>query len=183
MGVESSRQRGDCLASARSAVCVLEPRNGISGVIRFHQCSIEHPVCVEFDLRGPPRQTHAIHIHEYGDIRKGCESLGAHYNPYSTLHGSGIVPRTSRHAGDLINNVRFDQNGVFILRYTDTLLCLYRGGGIYGRSVVIHADPDDLGRGGNPESLVTGNAGKRIQCGVIALCKSEHFKNDRFIND
>jgi len=33
--------------------------------------------------------------------------------------------------------------------------------------VVIHADADDLGRGGHPLSATTGNAGARIACGEI----------------
>ena len=54
---------------------------------------------------------------------------------------------------------------------------------IIGRSVVIHQGEDDLGRGGldennkvidkkkHQDSLKTGNAGKRIACGVIGYSK------------
>ena len=38
-----------------------------------------------------------------------------------------------------------------------------------GRAIVIHGGEDDLGRGDNPESLVTGNAGPRVACGVITV--------------
>tara|TARA_R100001163_G_C5067878_1_gene207354 strand:- start:4638 stop:4781 length:144 start_codon:yes stop_codon:yes gene_type:complete len=40
-----------------------------------------------------------------------------------------------------------------------------------GRSIVIHKLPDDMGRGGTPESLKTGSAGARIACGVIGYSK------------
>ena len=55
---------------------------------------------------------------------------------------------------------------------------------ITGRMIIVHADRDDLGHGGDAESLKTGNAGKRVGCGVIGLSenpnqemKSEDFKD------
>jgi Cu/Zn superoxide dismutase len=40
---------------------------------------------------------------------------------------------------------------------------------VIGRMVVVHADKDDLGRGGDVESTKTGNAGERVACAVIGI--------------
>ena len=47
---------------------------------------------------------------------------------------------------------------------------------IVGRMIIVHADRDDLGKGGNAESLKTGNAGKRVGCGVIGLAENTNGK-------
>lgn len=41
--------------------------------------------------------------------------------------------------------------------------------------MVVHADEDDLGRGNNEESKITGNSGPRVACGIIGL--TNEFKN------
>lgn len=43
---------------------------------------------------------------------------------------------------------------------------------LLGRSFVVHADEDDLGKGGFPDSKVTGHSGARIACALIgrAMC-------------
>ena len=46
---------------------------------------------------------------------------------------------------------------------------------IIGRSVVIHSGEDDLGRGGDEESLKIGNAGSRIGCAVIGYKTAYYF--------
>lgn len=38
---------------------------------------------------------------------------------------------------------------------------------LFGRSMIVHADPDDYGKGGQEDSLKTGHAGRRIGCAII----------------
>ena len=62
-------------------------------------------------------------------------------------------------------------NGVVNVKYVDPFLKLSGKNHVYGRSVVIHSGEDDLGLGGNKESLITGNAGGRVACAIIVRCK------------
>lgn len=124
---------------------------------------------VEYYFEGlPPLTEHGFHVHQYGDQRKGCESAGPHFNPYNTNHGAQTDKKNYRHIGDL-GNVTADENGIASGTILDPLIALSGKNNIIGRSLVIHEDIDDLGRGGNAESLKTGNAGKRLCCGIIGL--------------
>jgi len=148
----------------------------IHGAVTFHQCIIPRDpkgckVCIR--LSGmKPGATHAIHIHEYGDEREGCLSLGGHWNPEGTTHGSFCLGMVS-HAGDMVNNITADSHGKVEICYTDQRITLQGdiSESIIGRSVVIHDGIDDLGLGENEESLKTGNAGHRLACAIIGHSK------------
>ena len=73
-----------------------------------------------------------------------------------------------RHVGDY-GNIESDNNGVILTTFSDKVSKLYGPHGIIGRTIVLHLNQDDLGLGGNDESLKTGNAGSRIACGVIGI--------------
>ena len=75
--------------------------------------------------------------------------------------------------GDL-GNLQTDKDGCATYRFEDSVIKL-RGtkANILGRGLIIHADTDDCGMGGDEESLKTGNAGKRIACAVIGYAKME----------
>ena len=157
-----------------NAICVLD-KGKIKGQVLFHQCYNEDSTIVDFKFSGlKPHAVHAIHIHETGDLRRGCASLGPHWNPHNTTHGSLLVPGKPRHGGDLINNLKADENGEFRFRYRDPLVRL-RGNAsdtVLGRSVVVHEGVDDLGLGGDAESLKTGNAGSRMLCAIIGYAEN-----------
>lgn len=89
-------------------------------------------------------QEHAMHIHEYGDLRQGCTSLGGHYNPGKKKHGDGTTSKS--HAGDLINNIQSDNHGNVQISFVNKNIPSIKA--ILGRSIVIHVVTDDLGKQG-----------------------------------
>ena len=113
-----------------------------------------------------PGQKHGFHIHTYGNLIKGCATAGPHYNPHGKTHGG---PHSeTRHVGDL-GNVQADSVGNGRYEHRDHQVMLFGAFSVIGRSCVLHKKEDDLGLGGDEESLKTGNAGARIACGVIGL--------------
>jgi hypothetical protein len=83
-----------------------------------------------------------------------------------------------RHVGDL-GNVIAGADGVAKVNLTDNMISLQGVTNIVGRTIVIHADEDDLGKGGHELSVTTGNAGGRVACGVIGT--AIRFIQDCFV--
>lgn len=130
--------------------------------------SASSPVQVTGEITGLTKGLHGFHVHEFGDNTNGCISAGPHFNPAGKDHGG---PNDEvRHAGDL-GNVEAGADGVAKINITDSQISLSGERNIIGRTVVVHADPDDLGKGGHELSKTTGNAGARTGCGVIGLAK------------
>ncbi|KHJ97910.1 copper/zinc superoxide dismutase [Oesophagostomum dentatum] len=110
---------------------------------------------------------HGFHIHQFGDLTDGCASTGPHFNPGNRHHGG--LTDDLRHAGDL-GNIVADEAGIAVFTIRNTRVKILGQRSVIGRSFVVHADPDDLGKGEGHqrhESLMTGNAGGRVACGVI----------------
>ncbi|CAI9115540.1 OLC1v1016461C1 [Oldenlandia corymbosa var. corymbosa] len=147
------------------AVAVLTGDVGVGGVIHFHQEG-DGPTCVTGTISGLSPGDHGFHVHELGDTTNGCNSTGPHFNPFNKEHGA--PSDAERHAGDL-GNVVAGGDGNAKISITDNQLKLCGPHSIIGRAIVVHADPDDLGRGGHELSKATGNAGARVACGVIGL--------------
>jgi len=139
----------------------------IRGTVRFTEQ--RGNVLIDIDLKGLKKGLHGFHIHECGDMSDKCESMCAHFNPFGQTHGG---PHDKvRHVGDL-GNLIVDDRGCSKYSFTDNIIRL-RGirTNIIGRGLIIHADEDDLGKGGQKDSLTTGHAGKRIACAVIGYAK------------
>ena len=59
-------------------------------------------------------------------------------------------------------NVISNNDGFIITKFSDSVSKLYGAHSILDKTIVLHQLVDDLGLGGNEESLKTGNAGNLI---------------------
>lgn len=105
---------------------------------------------------------HGFHIHETGDCKaKDAASAGGHFQVAGQSHGDKEV--AGSHTGDL-GNIEVGKDGSTEINVFVKDVTLGAGEhSIANRSLVIHADSDDL------KSQPAGNSGKRIACGVIEL--------------
>ena len=149
--------------SQATAVCQLIHSDNVKGNVVMMQKS-GTPTLISYNISGLKPGEHGFHIHEFGDLSKGCESAGGHYNPDNVDHGD----LQKGHVGDL-GNINADDNGLAKGMIIATRVDLLGERSVVGRSIVVHSDKDDLGKGGDEESLKTGNAGDRLACGVIVL--------------
>ena len=107
---------------------------------------------------------HGFHIHEAGDLSDNCAGAGGHFNPFGNNHGApGVV---DRHVGDL-GNIAVDEDMNTFVRIEDHLVKLSGETSVLNRAIVIHEGVDDLGLGGEEDSMTTGHAGPRAACCVI----------------
>lgn len=100
-----------------------------------------------------PIGPHGFHLHENGTCEIGdpndpFTAAGGHWNPNSQPHGN--------HAGDF--PTLFSNNGVAMMCFFTNK---FKVQDAIGKAVIIHQSPDDN------KSQPSGNAGKRLACGVI----------------
>lgn len=95
-----------------------------------------------------------FHIHENGDCSQNAEhefyQTGNHYNPDSAPHPN--------HRGDLPPILSCDGYA-----WQSFLIDTFSVTEIIGKSVVVHASPDDF------TTQPSGNSGTKIGCGIIEL--------------
>ena len=151
------------------AVAVLAPNdNGVEGVVHF--VSTRKGLKINYDITGLSDGEHGFHIHEYGDLTEGCERACSHFNPYGKTHGG--LTGEDRHEGDLGNITSKGNRAKGSILAKNLTLDPSHICSVLGRMIIVHKDRDDLGLGGDAESLKTGNAGKRLGCGVIGLMET-----------
>jgi Cu-Zn family superoxide dismutase len=145
----------------------------IKGTVKFSEDLTNNQIKIDLNISGlKPKSEHGFHVHEAGDLSDKCTSMCAHFNPYGSTHGSPDMKK--RHVGDLGNIITNNKGEAKYTFYDKIIKLRGKKANIIGRGLIIHEDKDDCGQGGNPESLKTGNAGKRIACAVIGYSKENY---------
>jgi len=106
-----------------------------------------------------PGQEHGLHIHEGAACGPDGMAAGGHFNPHGKPHSRHTD--ANRHAGDLPSLKAGKDGRAKIDVELDGIAVGAGAGNIIGRTVIVHADPDDF------KTQPTGNSGARIACGVI----------------
>ena len=145
------------------ATAVIHPTQGneVNGIVRFEQ--EQNGVRITAHLNNLTPGEHGFHIHEMGDC--GCpdaKCAGEHYNPFHKPHAG--LETDERHVGDF-GNIIADAQGYAEYNELNTLVELNGPYSIIGRTVIVHAKPDDL------HTQPSGNSGDRIGCGVIGIAQ------------
>lgn len=152
-------------AYAKIKGCNRQLGTKIQGDLKLEQLNL-YDIRVSGEITGLNKKSmHGFHIHEGDD----CENPGPHFNPYMIdKHGNLIDDIFNKHLGDL-GNLETDSQGrakvdIQISQMTIDLASEFN---ILKRLLVISQDADDLGRTNKETSLVDGNSGPNIACGVI----------------
>ncbi|MEE6462371.1 hypothetical protein FKM82_001570 [Ascaphus truei] len=161
------------------ATCNLKPSSKledtelkVTGQALFKQAYPNGKLEVIFNINGFPidanQSSRAIHIHNFGDLSDGCDSAAGHYNPFSENHPN--------HPGDF-GNFRV-KDGKIQRHLANLEATIFGPYSVIGRSVVVHKQVDDLGKGNNQASLDNGNAGKRLACCVIGVSSKNNWEKN-----
>jgi Cu-Zn family superoxide dismutase len=143
----------------QKAVAHLNPieDNQVQGTVVFIQ--EVSGIKVIADVEGLEPGKHGFHIHEHGDCGgKEASEAGSHFNPAHHPHGGPESP--IRHVGDL-GNLIADDNGHAHYERVDSVISFEGENSIIGRSIIVHADPDDY------VTQPAGASGEKISCGLI----------------
>lgn len=154
------------------AVCLFDTAN-VKGEVLFFQKKDGVVLTSEF-TKLPPGE-HGYHIHRAGDLRgEGCKLACDHWHKGpASAHGGPPGSRGPRHTGDLGNIHSKKSSYRHFLKDVNVEE-------LFGRSLIVHADTDDLGKGTHDDSKTTGHSGARIACSLIGRtlegCKSKTRK-------
>jgi len=144
-----------CAFKAPGAEAVLKPSPGNTAAGTMHFVQQGKSVLLKGQFTGLTPGAHGLNIHEKGD----CALAGGHFNPFGKRHGNLSGP--DHHAGDLPMLVAGADGSARFSALMDGLSLENGATCILGRSIVVHARPDDF------TTQPSGNSGPGVACGII----------------
>nr|QBK85765.1 MAG: copper/zinc superoxide dismutase [Marseillevirus LCMAC101] len=156
------------MADLRKGIAIFRCEFGENhGYAELEEIRPNGPVRIHVHVEGFPSDgKHGFHIHRSGNTECGANSLCNHYNPTNQPHGG--LNEVHSHVGDL-GNITANKKGVVDETLVADRVRLSGVRSVYGRSLIIHEDEDDLGKGKYKDSLTTGHSGRRVLWGIIAV--------------
>ena len=164
-GLWSRSEKLEADGSGARAIAEIMSKSGSSVVGIAVFTANDNDIALVIEIENVSSGLHAVHIHKTGDCcSDDAKSAGGHWNPTDEPHGKWGVPPF--HSGD-IGNINVGSDGVGRLLELATKDRWSIGGSpetnILGKAIIVHAGEDDF------KSQPSGDAGKRVGCGVIAL--------------
>jgi Cu-Zn family superoxide dismutase len=130
------------------------------GMVTFRDTPNGVIVHAQFD--GLPPGEHGFHVHAVGKCEPTFEAAGGHFNPENHKHGFAV--EGGWHSGDL-PNIFIPADGKLEIDVFATHLSVAHGKDKMldkdGSALIVHEGVDDY------TTQPTGNAGKRLACGVV----------------
>lgn len=105
--------------------------DGPGGQVIFRQLSPVSPVLVNINATGIPMGKHAVHIHAFGDVAKGCSSTGPHMRHILVSKFNSFVYNifqqtlTNHLQNDDVNNFVYVFDFFFILHFSRLAISIY----------------------------------------------------------
>ena len=121
-------------------VATFKGEGGVEGDTTFEDSTTGLTIRAKFTRL--PSGDHGFHIHTNGDLRgEGCMGACSHFNKGPKRNHGGPPGSGERHTGDLGNISK--QGHTYSYKLAGVTMSE-----LLGRTLIVHADPDDLGKGG-----------------------------------